>query len=118
MIEMTLFLALIVPARDVRPQYAQYNTAVDACWDGRRTSDWILKFTLDGNGYVFQTLKCVEGKSFQAIIVASQDYDFMKASEEAVKETDAEFCKKATEPWQVKAFCKATLTGEHKESTK
>lgn len=30
---------------------------------------------------------------------------FGQALEQSVRETDAEFCKKATEEWQVQAFC-------------
>lgn len=33
------------------------------------------------------------------------DDPFAKEADESVRETDAEFCKKATEAWQVNAFC-------------
>lgn len=38
-------------------------------------------------------------------IKAPADIPFDQALDQAVRETDAEFCKKATEAWQVRAFC-------------
>lgn len=105
MIEIVLYFALIMPNRIGKLQYAQYKTAEEACFDGKRESDWILQFVLDKKGYRISTLKCVETKALTAIEVKTDDAEFQEMSEEAVKQTDAEFCKNAKEDWQIKAFC-------------
>jgi len=93
---------LRIPATDEQHRlekayWVGFNDGADNGWkEGREAGLKAGKVIL--TGCPDQQVKIIDGK-------VKTDPDFQAASEEAVRQTDAQFCAKATEEWQRKAFC-------------
>lgn len=81
------------------PYVVAYSDPIDLV---RAVSDGVR----DGGLFSIYKVACVAGNCKTNLMADNYSpKTFEEISEEAVKATDAKFCKEAKEPWQVKAFC-------------